>query len=360
MSLERSAVPSAAEADVSSGRVGCRALPRRDSVAPAVGVVTEVRAALLDPARALIRSTGISSPVALTKRRVKPVRRPLPDVAGHVVEAVGVGGNEVTGAIPSKPSAPVFRDGKSPCQTFIRCPPPGSSSSPHGYAFPSSPPRAAKLPLRLVRKPHARPRAVRIRVVPRDVDDGMIEPLRDRRMLPLGVPPIGALNLAPPRGLHDAFGGREVIRQQAGEDERPPNRSASVTSPVSSTKREYSAFETASAPIEKADTSTSLTGPSPSSGYAHRSSLPIVKTPPSSQHRDSLRCDRSLRTPPAAGAAPAGRSRARSRIRPRYCRAIAILRRSSGEIRWSRSSAASASSICTQPMVPVKRLPCTV
>jgi hypothetical protein len=39
-----------------------------------------------------------------------------------------------------------------------------------------------------------------------------------------------------------------------------------------------------------------------------------------------------------------------------YCRVMAILRRSSGEMRWSRSSAASAMSNWTQPMVPVKRL----
>jgi hypothetical protein len=40
-----------------------------------------------------------------------------------------------------------------------------------------------------------------------------------------------------------------------------------------------------------------------------------------------------------------------------YWRAMAMLRRSSGEMRWSRSSAASAMSICTHSTVPVKRLP---
>src|SRR6266540_2959156 len=54
-----------------------------------------------------------------------------------------LGGKEPTGAVPTKPSAAVLRTGKSPCQTFILCSPPGSSSSPHGNAFALSPPRAA-------------------------------------------------------------------------------------------------------------------------------------------------------------------------------------------------------------------------
>jgi hypothetical protein len=43
-----------------------------------------------------------------------------------------------------------------------------------------------------------------------------------------------------------------------------------------------------------------------------------------------------------------------------HCRVIAILKRSSGEIRWSRSSAASAISSWTQSIVPLKRLPSVV
>ena len=43
-----------------------------------------------------------------------------------------------------------------------------------------------------------------------------------------------------------------------------------------------------------------------------------------------------------------------------YCRVIAIFRRSSVEIRWSRSSAASSTSICTHSTVPLKWLPSEV
>ncbi len=52
---------------------------------------------------------------------------------------------------------------------------------------------------------------------------------------------------------------------------------------------------------------------------------------------------RAKSPPPAATSA-----RTCSASRSRYCRAIAILSRSSGEIRWSTSSAASSMSICTQ------------
>ena len=41
---------------------------------------------------------------------------------------------------------------------------------------------------------------------------------------------------------------------------------------------------------------------------------------------------------------------------PGYCRAIAICIRSSGVIRWSRSSASSSTSICTQRTRPVNAL----
>ncbi len=36
-----------------------------------------------------------------------------------------------------------------------------------------------------------------------------------------GVPPVGALDLTPPRCRRDTARGREVVREQPGEDERP-------------------------------------------------------------------------------------------------------------------------------------------
>src|SRR4051812_7931294 len=42
------------------------------------------------------------------------------------------------------------------------------------------------------------------------------------RPRPLRMPPMRAIDLAPPRRSSDALRGREVLRQQAPEDERPP------------------------------------------------------------------------------------------------------------------------------------------
>src|SRR4030095_9435777 len=75
--LRGSAVPSAAEADVPGGGVGGRGVARRDTVAPAVGVVTQVGAALLHPACSGGRPGRIPSPVALAKDRMEPVRGPI-------------------------------------------------------------------------------------------------------------------------------------------------------------------------------------------------------------------------------------------------------------------------------------------
>ena len=53
------------------------------------------------------------------------------------------GGKLPTGAVPAKPSASKFRQGKGPCQVFAKWRPAGASSSPHTYSAASSPPRAA-------------------------------------------------------------------------------------------------------------------------------------------------------------------------------------------------------------------------
>jgi arylsulfatase A-like enzyme len=55
------------------------------------------------------------------------------------------------------------------------------------------------------------------------------------------------------------------------------------------------------------------------------------------------------------GTCPAARGRL-SRSRSAYCLAIAIWRRSSGLIRWSVSSAAASTSICTQRTLPLNWL----
>ena len=222
----KGSVPGAAEADVPGGGVGCRPLPRRDPVAPAVGVVTEVRATLLHPARAVTRARGISSPIALTKGRVEPVRRPLPDVAGHVVEAVAVGRERASPArSPRSRRRRCSAAGKSPCQTFILCSPPGSSSSPQGYAFPSSPPRAANSHSASVgsRAP------AQAQYASASCHETWTTGWSSRSAIdecgPSGCAPVGAFDLPPPGGLHDAFAWAES-HPAAGRRRRTTTRTA--------------------------------------------------------------------------------------------------------------------------------------
>ena len=77
-----SAVGGEAEAGVRGRRVGAAPLPGGDPVAPAVRLVAQERAALRHP--------GVV-------RADPAVGAPLPDVAGHVVQAVAVGGYASTG-----------------------------------------------------------------------------------------------------------------------------------------------------------------------------------------------------------------------------------------------------------------------
>src|SRR4051794_21412808 len=64
------------------------------------------------------------------------------------------------------------------------------------------------------------------------------------------------------------------------------------------------ALATAVASIRNDDTSTSCTGPSPSSGYAHGSSLPIRKTPAGTRimsSNDDVGARSEMRTAPEDG-----------------------------------------------------------
>src|SRR5262249_55483524 len=79
------------------------ALPRRDAVATAIGVVAEERATLLHLRRSARRTLRVQAPVALAKGGVEPVSGPFPDVAGRVVESEAVGGKGMhwAGAVPA-------------------------------------------------------------------------------------------------------------------------------------------------------------------------------------------------------------------------------------------------------------------
>src|SRR5262249_30915004 len=86
---DRALARNAAKADVPGRAVDRLALPRRRAVAQAVVGRAEVRAALHDAAREAVVPGGSTAPSG-AGHGLEPVVRPLPDVAGHVVEAVAV------------------------------------------------------------------------------------------------------------------------------------------------------------------------------------------------------------------------------------------------------------------------------
>ena len=158
----------------------------------------------------------------------EPVRAPLPDVAGAVVDAEAVRRVGVTGAVPSQPSSSVLWVGKVPCQMLQRCSPPGVSSSPHGKRRCSSPPRAAYSHSASVGRRTPGPAAVRARVGPGHVDHRVVRPLVHGGPGPLGPAPVGAVDLAPPRRLRGApwCRGKSSGRRPAKTNDQP-KRSAS-------------------------------------------------------------------------------------------------------------------------------------
>src|SRR4029453_14423054 len=88
-------VSRAAEAHVARRAVGRAGVARGCPVPPTVRVVAEIGPTLLHLARASGGTLGIGGRVALPERGMKPVGRPLPDVAGGVVEAEPVAGERV-------------------------------------------------------------------------------------------------------------------------------------------------------------------------------------------------------------------------------------------------------------------------
>jgi hypothetical protein len=77
------------------------------------------------------------------------------------------------------------------------------------------------LPFGLGGQSRVAPRAIRVGVAPRDVDDRMIIAALERRTRSLGMAPVGAEHLTPPRCAHDAAGVGEVVGKERAEDERP-------------------------------------------------------------------------------------------------------------------------------------------
>ena len=177
------------------GRWRCRSLghPGRRSVALAVVRRAQERAALHhlagDRRACGVEAAGRGGPCGRRPRSTRlrlavvlvPVGRPLPDVAGHVEQAVAVrAGTSRPGAVPSKPSRRRFSLGNSPCHVLATWRPPGASSSPQANSAPSRPPRAARSHSASVGSALPAQRGVRLDVGPGDVHDGVLRPAPDR------------------------------------------------------------------------------------------------------------------------------------------------------------------------------------
>ena len=190
-------------------------LARRRPVAKAIARGAQVRAALDHLARdAELGVVRVDARLALAAARVLrctpcarrgsvgdgvPVRRPLPDVAGHVEQPVAVGG--VTADRRGEDVAIGRRvlPGEVPCQVLAITWPSGRSSSPQvkrrrparrGRRTPT-PPRSAGA---------CRPRRSRRRRPPGDVDHRVIGQSAIELSGPAGMPPVRAGRPGPPVG----------------------------------------------------------------------------------------------------------------------------------------------------------------
>ena len=127
-----------------------------------------------------------------------PVAGPLPDVAGHVVEAVAVGRE-----LRHRPDAAVA----ILARVFVREVHPGECWPSRGpwrelvaprVELAAQPASRRELPLRFRRQPLARPRRIRHRVVVRDLHHGVLLATRQTALGAFGMAPVRALHVRPP------------------------------------------------------------------------------------------------------------------------------------------------------------------
>ena len=238
----------AAEAGVAGRGVGRERVARRHAVAPAVRVRGRGTSR-----RAWSGACPRGGPCGLVrlsrvwKSGLIPVRAPLPDVAGHVVEAVAVRREGVhrARAVEAVGERVLARE-RRPARRSSGARRRARARRPRGTAWPSSPPRAAYSHSASVGRRLPAQRAVGLGVVPAHVDDRVVHAL-----LEVGAAaPSGRRQSAPSTWRHHGacaaarVGGKSSGSRPAKTNDQP-KRSASVTWPVASTKRANSAFETA-------------------------------------------------------------------------------------------------------------------
>ena len=285
-------------------------------------------------------------------RRREPVRGPLPGVSRHVEEAVAVGRVRADGrgalvavelqVLPGELALPGVRQ-RSPFREL------GVSPGEDGAVEPAA---SRVFPLGFRGKLLARPGRVRLRVFVGDLDDRMVIAAVDRRAGAARSLPRGPGDVRPPVS--------EVVQvhRPAGlaEHERARYEELGVgVGVVVGIERSLGHRDVARVADE-----------APEVGSGHGMLVHPETVDRDAVHRPLLRVELGRPHGELAAVDPlhARWSRIGGRARhavtlyrfDRYCRVIAILRRSSGVMRWSLSSAASSTSIWTQSTVPVKRL----
>ena len=154
-----------------------------------------------------------------SRRRTSPRTTPTRCRSSWQAEAVGREGVDRGRArVAVRCGVPA---GEPPWNTFIRCSPPGSSSSPQGNAVPAAPPRAAYSHSASVGR-RVPDHAQYATESPHDTwTTGWSARSVELGLRAFGVAPVGSHDLPPPRRALHAPGGREVVWEEPAEHERP-------------------------------------------------------------------------------------------------------------------------------------------
>ena len=234
----------APKSDVAGRRVDRLRMARGRAVAAAVVGRAEMRAALDHLSRnfdlglggVIARVLGRAARVLRDAARLRgvggvslrePVRRPLPDVADHVVQAVAVGRKrgDRRGALEAVGAEVLARKLALPGVGHVRAA--GRELVAPGIVDAVEPAARGEFPFRFGRQLLAGPCGVGERVGERDMHDRMVVAAVDVALGAVGMPPVGALQKGPPfapvaqvdrprRGREHQRAGVEHVRQCAG------------------------------------------------------------------------------------------------------------------------------------------------
>src|SRR5262249_38690420 len=127
-----------------------------------------------------------------------PVGGPFPDVAGHVVEAVAVGGEGCHGSGAAEAVGGAVPVGKMPLPDVGPPLPPRRELVPPDIALPVQAAAGRELPLRLGRQALAGPASIGGGILPGDVDHRMPAAPDQAACGPFRMTPAGARHVPPP------------------------------------------------------------------------------------------------------------------------------------------------------------------